>query len=262
MGLIYHYTKFETFMSFIWPSSCIRTNFLRDMNDPRELLDWSFNGINLPYEELFMCDYLQQTHIDCQYRFGGMIKDKYQVLCFSGAKSEGWKNEMMWAHYGGLHSGIGLEFDEDILLDNLSIKYPEVAFEMENVDYSNLEDGPWINWQASKSKEQNMSEIPAYLVKEMVLTKSPFWDREDERRLACINSDKRLFIPIQNALKTDHFGVTFNKNGKEMVEAVFKSLDRRCNLSLMVYQHNRFERWGIKIKSDGKIGSCHFDDLL
>lgn len=262
MGLIYHYTRFETFMSYIWPSGCIRTNFLRDMNDPRELLGWSFGSTNLPYEEIFKGYYSDQTHIDCLYRFGNMIKDKYQVLCFSGVKGEGWTNEMMWAHYGGLHSGVCLEFDEDILLANLLGKYPDLLFRVENVDYSNLADGPWINWQSAKSEEENIGEISVYLVKEMVMSKSPFWEKEDERRLACINSDKQLFIPIQNALKTVHLGVTFKKNGKEIVEAVFRSLDERCKLSIMIYQHNRFERWGMRMNSDGKISTCDFEDLF
>jgi len=52
-------------------------------------------------------------------KYGNKIKDGYQVLCFTGAKKEGWNNEMMWAHYGGLHSGVCLEFDEDILMENL-----------------------------------------------------------------------------------------------------------------------------------------------
>src|SRR5690606_10591423 len=110
------YTRFETFMSYIWPSGCIRTNFLRDMNDPRESLEWSFGSTHLPYEEIFKGDHSHQAHFDRIYRLGSMIKDRYQVLCFSGARSEGWNNEMMWAHYGGLHSGVCLEFDEDMLI--------------------------------------------------------------------------------------------------------------------------------------------------
>lgn len=262
MALIYHYTRFETFMSYIWSSGCIRTNFLRDMNDPRESLEWSFGSINLPYEEIFKGDDSNQAHFDRIYRIGSMIKDRYQVLCFSGAKSEGWNNEMMWAHYGGLHSGVCLEFDENMLIANLSAKYPGVDYRLENIDYSSPLNEPWINWQPARTQEENMNEITGLLVKEMVLTKSPFWEREDERRLACINSDKRLFIPIQGALKTVHLGVTFKKNGKEMAEAIFRSLDGRCNLSIIIYQHNRFERWGMKMNSDGKIGTCDFEDLL
>lgn len=262
MGLIYHYTRFETFMSYLWPSGCIRTNFLRQMNDPRELLGWSFGSRNLPYEKIFEGYYSDKTHIDCQLKYGNMIKDRYQVLCCSGAKETGWNNEMMWAHYGGLHSGVCLEFDEDILLANLAAKYPDADYYLENIDYSSPPKEPWINWQPVKSQEENMSEISVRLVKDMTLTKSNFWEREDERRLVCENVEYQIFIPIQQALKTVHLGVTFNKNGKEMVESVFKSLDDRCKLSILIYQHNQFERWGIRLNSNGKIDTCDFDDLL
>lgn len=231
------------------------------MNDPRESLDWSFGGINIPYEELFRGIYSHETHFDCQYELGKLIKNSYQVLCFSGAKEAGWNNEMMWAHYGGLHSGVCLEFDENILLANLSSKYPDADFRLENVDYSGAIEDPWINWQAAMSLEKNMKEIPIQIVKEMVLSKSVFWEKEDERRLVCINSNQQLFIPIQNALKTVYLGVKFKKNGKELVEAVYRSLNERCNLSLMIYQHNRFERWGMRLNSEGKLGTCEFDAL-
>jgi hypothetical protein len=262
MGLIYHYTRFETFMSYIWPSGCIRTNSLRDINDPRESLYWSFGGTNIPYEEILKGDYSYETHFDCQYKLGEMIKDRYQVLCFSGSKNAGWNNEMMWAHYGGSHSGVCLAFDEDILLANLSARYPDADFRLENIDYFNSLNHPWINWQPAKSQNENMSEISVRLVKELVFAKSPFWEREDERRLVCINSGTQLYIPVQNAIRTVHLGLGFRRNGKEMVEAVFRTLAGNCKLSILIYQHNRFERWGMRMNSDGKIGTCDFEDLL
>lgn len=116
MALIYHYTRFETFMSYILPSGLIRTNSLRYMNDPRESLDWAFGSVNLPYEQIFKGYFSNKTHIDCQIKYGNMIKGKYQILCFSGANKNGWNNEIMWAHYGGMHSGVCLEFDESMLI--------------------------------------------------------------------------------------------------------------------------------------------------
>lgn len=248
-------------MDFIWPSGMLRTNFLRYMNDPREMLGWSFGSTNLPYENIYRGYYSDKTHINCQLKFGNMIKDKFQILSFSGAQNMGWNNEMMWAHYGGMHSGVCLELDEDIFLDNLRTKYPDIVYHLENVNYVDKNKSPWIEWQPNKSDDENMSDILSYLIKDMTLTKSIFWEREDERRLVCKNIDKQLFIPIQKALKTVHLGVTFNKNRKEMVESVFRSLCGRCNLSIMIYQHNQFERWGMRLDSTGKIITCDFEDL-
>jgi hypothetical protein len=230
------------------------------MNDPRELLSWSFGSTNLPYEKIFEGYYSDKTHIDCQQKYGNMIKDKFQIISFSGAQNEGWNNEMMWAHYGGMHSGVCLEFDENILLENLATKYPEMEYQLENVCYSNKNESPWIHWHPNKSEDQNMSDILGLLVKDMTLTKSIFWEKEDERRLVCKNVDKQLYIPIQKALKTVYLGVIF-KNGKEIVESLFRSLNSKCNLSILIYQRNRFERWGMRLDSKGKISTCDFEDL-
>jgi len=67
MKLIYHYTRFETFMSYILPTGMLlRKCSLRQMNDRRESLDWSFGSANFPYEEIFKGYYSDKNHIDCQ----------------------------------------------------------------------------------------------------------------------------------------------------------------------------------------------------
>lgn len=261
MESIYHYTRFETFMSYILPTGCIRPNSLRYMNDPRESLDWAFGSTNLPYEEIFKGYYSDKTHIDCQFKYGNLIKDKYQVLCFSGARSKGWNNEMMWAHYGGMHSGVCLEFDEDMLLENIRTKYPEALFDIENISYSNKKESPWLHWQSDKSEEENMQDILKCLVKDMTLSKSGFWEREDERRLVCRGFDEHLYIPIDGALKTVYLGVSFNKLGREMMDSVFRTLNGISKLSVLIYENNRFKRWSIKLLAKGKIGSCDFEDV-
>lgn len=261
MALIYHYTRFETFMSYILPTGFIRTNSFRYMNDPRESLDWSFSSVNLPYEQIFKEYYSDKTHVECQFKYGNMIKDKYQILCFSGANENGWNNEMMWAHYGGMHSGVCLEFDESILLENLRNVYPEVSYHLHDINYSNSKRSPWVKWQGDKTEQENMKDILHNLVKDMTLSKSKFWESEDERRLVCRGVDNALYIPIANALKTVYLGVSFNKLGRQLTDSVFKTLNGLADLSLLIYQHNRFERWGIKVLSDGQIGSCDFRDM-
>ena len=247
-------------MSYILPTGLLRTCSLRQMNDPRESLDWSFGSINFPYEEVFKGYYSDQTHIKCQYKYGNMIKDGYQVLCFTGAKREGWNNEMMWAHYGGLHSGICLEFDEDILVGSLKNSYPDMGFLLENIEYSNRKNSSFLHWQEDKNRDENYKYIIKCLVKDMTLLKSDCWEKEDERRLVCMGVNKSLYIPIENALKTVYLGVSSNRN-KEFVNSIYTTLKNRFNLSLLIYQNNSFERWGIKRLSNGEIGTCAFEDL-
>lgn len=259
MPLIYHYTRFETFMSYILPSGFIRTNSLRHMNDPRESLDWSFGGTNVPYELIFEDYYSDKTHIDCMYKFGDMIKDRFQVICFSGARGQGWNNEMMWAHYGGLHSGICLEFDEDILIRNIKEKYSETDFKLEEIDYNDHAKDPWLNWERNSSFEENMEINIRNIYKKTTVTKSTFWEKEDEKRLVFLNSINPNCIPINGALKTVYVGVKLNK--KELLPMVYNALDKRFNLSMLIYQNNKFERWGVKENNVGGIMTCDFEDI-
>jgi len=148
-------------------------------------LDWAFGSTNLPYEKIFEGYYSDKIHIGCQFKYGNMIKDKYQILCFSGARGEGWNNEMMWAHYGEMHSGVCLEFDDNSLLSSLTTKYLDVLCQIESVKYSNVKESPWIHWQSDKPEDRGMNAIITNLVRDMTLSKSNFWDREDVRRLVC-----------------------------------------------------------------------------
>lgn len=259
MGLIYHYTRFETFMSYILPSGFLKTNSLKHMNDPRESLDWAFGGINVPYESVFEGYYSDKTHFDCQYKFGNMIKNHYQVVCFSGANEKGWNNEMMWAHYGGLHSGICLEFDEERLTKAIASKYPGARFKIENINYKDDIEAPWLNWERSMSFEENMDTNLHNIYQSVTLNKSSFWEREDERRLVFINSEKAFYIPIEEALKTVYVGVKFNN--RELLPMMYKLLHPRFKLSMLIYQHNKFERWGIKQNDKEEIGTCDFENL-
>lgn len=260
MPSIFHYTRFETFMSYILPSGFIRTNSLKHMNDPRESLDWAFGGINVPYESIFPDYYNDDTAIDCQFKLGSLIKERYQILCFSGAKEKGWNNEMMWAHYGGLHSGICLEFDEEILKETILEKYPESDFRIEGIRYKDGSKDPWLYWERSMTYEKNMSANLQNICKAVTLTKSTFWEREDEKRLVFINTEQQYYIPIKGSLKTVYVGVKFNV--RDLLPMLYDVLGERFNLSRLIYQHNKFERWGIRKDKEGELRSYDFKDII
>ncbi|WP_428985361.1 DUF2971 domain-containing protein [Sphingobacterium oryzagri] len=71
----------------------------------------------------------------------------------------------MWAHYGGLHCGVCLEFDEDLLVENLKEKYSDLDFHLENVEYSNRKKSSFLHWQEDKSHDENYKYIVRYLLK-------------------------------------------------------------------------------------------------
>jgi hypothetical protein len=238
----------------------LRTNSLKNTNDVRESIDWTFGGVNLPYEELFKDFYNDQTHYKCQVKFGNIIKDSFQLLCFSGAKAHGWNNEMMWTHYGEMNSGFCLEFDEDILLNSIKNTFPLIQFKIENIEYTDTKSKGFLNWNQKITYEQNLENILDKISKPMTFTKSKFWEKEDERRLVFVKCTEPLFIPIQDALKTIYVGINF-KN-KECLSVLLRNLSDQTRLSLLVYQRNRFERWGLKEKAGGGLLTYEIDCLL
>jgi|GEM_PF-3133522 len=94
----------------------------------------------------------------------------------------------------------------------------------------------------------------------MTLLKSDYWEKEDERRLVCMEVDRPIYIPVNNALKTVYLGVSANRN-KDFINSIYDTFNGRFNLSLLIYENNHFERWGIKTLSNGQIGTCNFVDI-
>lgn len=241
MGSLFHYTKAETFVEKILPSKYLKTNSLASMNDPREMEPWAFGGKNLPLEELFHGYYSRDTHIDCQYKFGNLLKNKFQVICFSGAKKDGWNNEMMWTHYGENQAGVCLEFDEDMLLKGIESLSTSANYWIGNVNYSNSDSDVSLTWDKNISSDDNFHNI-IETCKPLVLTKSSFWDKEDERRLLFLNTEETIEITISSALKAIYLGLYFPH--EKYLSAIEDQLPHE-NIDIydVIYQSSKYERW-------------------
>lgn len=244
---LYHYTKLATLLNCILPSGTLMSNNLANMNDPRESHRWAFGGVNLPLRQLFPDFYSAQTHIECQFKFGDMVKDRFQILCFSGANHGGWNNEMMWAHYADRQAGVCIEFDEEKLLASIQTHYPSMRFESRSVNYEKKsKEKPYIHWDGNLSQEENLKNFLEVAGREVVFNKSHFWEKEDEKRLLFLNYPSRLFIPFEDSLRAVHIGLGIPKSLHEDIFNSLQALD--INLYTMVYQHNRYERWHLTKK--------------
>jgi hypothetical protein len=256
---LYHYTKFETLIEYILPSKSLKSNSLNAMNDPRESHAWSFGSINLPLERFFPGYYSNETHIDCQMKFGQMIKERFQVICFSGAQQKGWNNEMMWAHYADNQRGVCLEFDEDKLLKSVKENFPQFNFELQNVNYEKKKkEKPWIVWDDSVSTEQNFDNFLAVLCDKVVFHKSHFWEKEDEKRLLFLNHMDSLFLPYMDSLKAIHIGLGFPRWYVPAIENLIDGLG--IKLYTLIYQRDEYVRWRLTRK-DGKSWTSIDDDV-
>lgn len=226
------------------------------MNDPRESVKWAFGGTNVPYESIFEGYYNDKTHIDCQYKLGERIKDQFQIICFSGAKLNGWDNEMMWAHYGGLHTGICLEFDENHLSHSIQENFPELEYHIENVDYNSIIESSWLYWDGCESYEQNIKTTVDRIYKEVSFTKSHFWEKEDERRLVVFSAND-IYIPIKQSLKRVYVGLNFDHQIR--LPELYDAVDQLgSELAMLIYEDYKFKRWGLR-KEAGKIKSYDID---
>ncbi len=258
MASIFHYTKLNALLDYILPSMKIRTNNLQLMNDPRESLPWTFGNINLSLDELFPGYYSNETQIDCQLKFGELIKDRLQISCFSGAVHTGWNNEMMWAHYGQRHAGVCLEFDEDALLKNIEELDLSSPYVLEPIDYHpKEEDEDWIYWNENVSYEDNVKQNIQRMYQILTLTKSHFWEKEDEKRLVFLNSTEEIFISIKDTIKAVYLGVAFNLDLLPSLENELSGSD--IKLFRLIYDGNIFKRGLIKKNEQGVLNSYSFD---
>lgn len=245
MASIFHYTSMPTLIEKVLPTFSLLTNSLRYTNDPRESQRWSFGSTNLPLEKIFPDYYSDDTHIACQIRFGQMIKDELQVVCFSGATNNGWDNEMMWAHYCQNHCGVCLELDEEAFLSSVKNLKSKKHY-LEAVNYSGSSKSPWINWDLRFDTETNINNIVERWYKDIAFRKSHFWEKEDEKRLV-LQCNERTLIPIKSSLKAIYFGLNFSHHYLPAIESLISDID--IKLYDVIYQHYRYERWERKLNS-------------
>ncbi len=212
MSKIYHYTKLSTAIEFILPSMTLRTNFLNKMNGPKENQQWSFGGVNVPYNSLYDdLDYENKpniSHFEGMFRLGEEIKSKIQATCFVySEKHKGYENEMMWAQYAENHSGICLEIDTELFIEenkNIDI------FKFQNINYNPKKD-KWIYWDRNKTKEENINNHIKRDFEALFLSKSHYWEKEYEKRLLII-SDNFCYLNIKKSLTGIYYGLSTNKH--------------------------------------------------
>ena len=205
---IYHYTKFSTAIEHILPTMKLKSNSLKNMNDPRENQLWSFPGQNVNYRKIYPKTCSEENYCEHQFKLGDEIRNSVQAISFvQSVKDKGFMNEMMWAHYGENHKGICLEIDEQVFCEENNIADEKLIA----IIYENVEK-PFITWDQECSKRENISRISRRYYKELYLTKSTYWKKEEEKRLILFdNFDycKNRYFKIDNSLKGIYLGLCF-----------------------------------------------------
>lgn len=242
MPKIYHYTRLSTAIEFILPSKTLKTNFLSQMNGPKENQEWSFGGINIDYEGMYPETYSDDTHINHQYILGEEVKAKVQALCFVHSdKYGGFENEMMWAQYSENHKGVCLELDSELFIEEN--RHTDI-FQFENINY-NLKDNISIYWDKNLSKTKNIDNIIKRHFKSLFLSKSHYWEKEFEKRLLILNDDF-CFLNIAESLTGIYYGLTTNHNYDLAIEQFINR--EKTKIFKVYYEKNRLKRMQKRIR--------------
>ena len=157
--------------------------------------------------EGFCNDYKIISLIEAFKQFSGDVKKQYQELLEKFAQigiyslSNNVTNELLWAYYGGGHTGFAIEYDIDILKESLNYNEKFQAIFDFDVDYSR--NVPIADLTILHSKDIIQT------LKTFLGTKSLSWKHEEEHRL--IVEGKGLFDIDYRAITGIYFGYRMQK---------------------------------------------------
>jgi len=193
MGSLFKYRACGVNTDKIFTTGCLHYSNRRAFNDPydcRLLIDKSKvfyqHGVGLfkNGEKREVLLEISTNDIETKYQ---SVADRIEVLCLS---SDG-KQIQMWSHYAKNHTGICLEFDDDLLCNNLG--------DMFRVHYS--EEQYVLNLKTPEEPENDIIEA--------FCTKQKGWEYEQEirmfRSLKSLKEGKNYSFNKQ-ALKAIYFG--------------------------------------------------------
>jgi hypothetical protein len=220
----------------------LRTSSLHKMNDPKENQPWSFGGRNIDYQGSYPETYSHNTHIAHQYILGDEIKSSSQIICFVKDEPEkGYLNEIMWAHYSNNHKGVCFELDAELFLLENKGQLSDSVFEP--VTYGRIEK-PFLGWELQMDKDRNIGRFVKARYRDLFLTKSTYWERENEQRLIIFERDQK-FLSIKESLTGIYFGL-------QMVDYYRPAIDRFIDAGQTTLYNLYYEDHMLKVMETDK----------
>lgn len=193
---IYHFTNQSAAIEKIIPNMALKFNSIKNTNDPREYYAWSL------YEEKSEEDFEKSMEI------GQKLRENCKILCFNKG-NDGFKNLMMWAHYGDNHRGICLEIDEDKFLESNGELFNNQSYFMyDKINYRSEENTPSFSIPRINLNKTNNVIDENY--KELFFTKYECWQEEQEWRILIkANENINLICDLKNSLDKVILGLNF-----------------------------------------------------
>jgi len=227
---LYHYTKFETFVSYILPELQLRFNSFSECNDPFEFNISCVLDVN-QFTHKYYREIAKAYEMELkEYRFTCFCKDKDML------DPDGYKLPTMWAHYGQNHEGICIEIDS------------------EKLDYRPFTPGSIIKESVNYSRENSLGSINSYFpiqnigetIEEYIqrgikfcvkawettslFTKLSDWQIENEYRIVHKSCNPKYeFLDISEAVTAIYLGVRASgkKQDSDRLRILEKLIDEK-----------------------------------
>lgn len=176
-----------------------------ELNDPTE-------GFCNDYKIISLIEAFKQFSGDVKKQYQGLLEKFAQVGVYS--LSNNVTNELLWAYYGGGHTGFAIEYDIDILKESLNYNENFQAIFDFDVDYSRNVPVADLTILHSKDIIQTL--------KTFLGTKSLSWKHEEEHRL--IVEGKGLFDIDYRAITGIYFG---SRMQEEQIDHIMDTMKGR-----------------------------------
>lgn len=218
---VYHYTRLETFLERILPTSKLRLGLFLNTNDPRESKVWHFG-----YSYMVKPDFpIELLGIAASHE----IKKGTKLLCLSMDKpgkrtslfyGRGHQRPRMWAQYADNHRGVCLVFDREKLIETAKAELGAKGnLYIEPVHYGDKDEiivGPEYSINCDNCLEIG---VPTFVEKQVqsyyqhyFFRKHVDWQHEHEFRILLRNQiEEPEFVSISNSIKAVFLGADFPK---------------------------------------------------
>lgn len=227
---IYHFTKSETALLYIFPKLRLKLTSYLDSNDPKENKTFGFGSI---YED---CNEFKTN--DMQSSFESYLKTNCKHLCFSsdycddysGFWANGYNHPTMWAHYAGNSTGVCLAFNKACFFEE------NPGLLSDSVDYKSYFEFPKID--ESLWSEDSSEYFKTFLMqnsKNMFFQKHNHWSVEHEFKV--IELGNREYCSIEKSLKGVYLGEGFDL---ELIPLLKKLLPASIWIEKMNIHEGRF----------------------
>lgn len=235
---IYHFTNYDTALTYILPKLNLRLSSFLESNDPKESQTFGFWSI------LENCD--DWLRYDIKNEFECYLRNECKQLCFStdyiiknrktSFKIAGYKNPVMWAHYAAKSKGVCLVINKRLFIDQ------HKHLIKNRVKYKSMLKFPKIDMNKWKNeKELYFKQYLLQNANELFFQKNFHWSSEHEIKFIGIETQE--FCSIEDSLYGVYLGPDINE---EHIELAYKLIPESKRIEKVIIDDGRFNSFTLR----------------